>query len=54
METRQAEFLVHGAVPLKLFVGVGTYNEYKAAEVRAIFQGAGVRCPVKAKSGWYY
>jgi hypothetical protein len=54
METRQAEFLVHGAVPLRLFVGVGTFDEQKAAEVRAALDAAGLTLPVKAKPGWYY
>jgi hypothetical protein len=54
METRQAEFLIHGAVPLRLMLGVGTCNEAKANEVRAIFAAANVQCAVKAKPGWYY
>lgn len=54
METRQAELLVHEAVPLSLVGGIGTYNDAKAEEVRAVLDGAGVELPVKAKPGWYF
>jgi hypothetical protein len=53
-ETRQAEFLVHKSFPLKLMIGVGAYNEAKAAEVREIFDNAGIEVPVEAKPEWYF
>ena len=53
-ETRQAEFLVHRKVPLKLITMVAAYNEEKVAEVRQIFEGAGIELPVQAKSAWYF
>lgn len=53
-ETRQAEFLVHKKVPLKLMTMVGAYNEAKAAEVRQIFEDAHLELEVQAKSAWYF
>jgi len=53
-ETRQAEFLVHTKFPLKLMTMVGAYDEAKAAEVRRIFDEAGVRLQVEAKPAWYF
>jgi len=53
-ETRQAEFLIHKSVPLKLMIMVGTYNEAKAAEVREIFEEAGIDLQVEAKPEWYF
>jgi hypothetical protein len=53
-ETRQAEFLIHAKVPLKLMTMVGTYDEEKAVEVRRIFQDAGVKLQVEAKPEWYF
>jgi hypothetical protein len=54
METRQAELLVHETVPLALVKGIGTINDAKADEVRAVLDGAGVEVSVKAKPGWYF
>src|SRR5262249_50264055 len=54
METRQAEFLVHGSVPLGVLRGVATIDAAKAAEVGDIFNAAGVNLPLKAKPNWYY
>jgi len=54
METRQAEFLVHKGVPLKLVETVGVYTASKAAEVREIFDEVGVELQVEVKSAWYY
>jgi hypothetical protein len=53
-ETRQAEFLVHKSVPLKLIGLVGAYNEAKAAEVSQIFEEAGIELEVQAKPEWYF
>lgn len=53
-ETRQAEFLVHTRVPLKLMAMVGAYNEEKAAEVRHIFEDADLELKVQAKPAWYF
>jgi uncharacterized protein Usg len=54
METRQAEFLVHEAVPLNLIRGIGAFNEAKAQEVRTILAAARVTLPVQAMPGWYF
>lgn len=54
METRQAELLVYETVPLALVGGIGTVNDAKAEEVRAILAGAGVEVSVKAKPAWYF
>lgn len=53
-ETRQAEFLVHEKVPLKLMDRVGVYSEAKAEEVRQVFRKAGVDLEVEAKPEWYF
>jgi len=53
-ETRQAEFLIHRKVPLKLMTMVGAYNEAKAVEVRRIFEEAGVRLQVEVRPEWYF
>lgn len=54
METRQAEFLVHGRVPLNVIESVGVYDAAKAEQVRTIFDEAGFDLPVEVKSAWYY
>ncbi len=54
METRQAEFLVHKAVPLNLMNCVGVYNPEKASEVQEIFNDADINIPVEVKTAWYY
>lgn len=54
METRQAEFLVHKSVPLNLMATVGVYSASKAAEVKGIFDEAGVELQVEVRSAWYY
>lgn len=54
METRQAEFLVHKRVPLNLMETVGVYSEPKAAQVREIFDEAGIEIHVEVKFAWYY
>ena len=52
--TRQAEFLVHKSVPLKLIAMVGAFNEAKAEQVREIFEEAGIELQVQAKPEWYF
>jgi hypothetical protein len=53
-ETRQAEFLVHQSIPLKLMAVVGAYDQQKATEARQILDDAGVELPVEAKPEWYF
>lgn len=53
-ETRQAEFLIHKSVPLKLITMIGAYNEAKAAEVNQVFDEAGIELQVEAKPEWYF
>ncbi len=53
-ETRQAEFLVHGEVPLDIIDTVGVFDEAKAREVRLIFDSAGLDLTVEVKPAWYY
>jgi hypothetical protein len=53
-ETRQAEFLIHKSVPLKLITMVGAYNQVKASEVRQILEDADIDLPVEAKPDWYF
>lgn len=54
METRQAELMVHESVPLAHASGIGTYDAAKAAQVKAILDGAEIELPVEAKAEWYY
>ncbi len=54
METRQAEFLVHDNVPLKLVERVGVYDQAKATDVRKILATAKINIPVEVKPNWYY
>lgn len=54
MERRQAEFLVHGRVPLERFVRIGVIDENRAAEVRTILAASGVNLPVEVKTDWYF
>lgn len=53
-ETRQAEFLVHKAIPLDLMDCVGVYSNAKAAEVKEILDEADINIPVEVKKAWYY
>lgn len=53
-ETRQAEFLVHNSVPLKLMKVVGVYSASKAQEVEEIFDEADIDIPVEVKPIWYF
>lgn len=52
---RQAEFLVHAAVPWTLVDGIGVMAESVATEVRAILAKAGSHAPpVSVRRNWYY
>lgn len=53
-EIRQAEFLVHDKVPLKLMTMAGVCSDEKAKEVRDIFRKAGVKLAVEVKAEWYF
>jgi hypothetical protein len=53
-ETRQAEFLVHESVPLKLITTVGAYDESKADEVREILEDGNIDLSVEVKPNWYF
>jgi hypothetical protein len=53
-ETRQAEFLIHKSVSLKLMNTVGVYDEAKANEVRTIFDEADLNLDVTVKKDWYF
>jgi hypothetical protein len=53
-ETRQAEFLIHKSIPLKLMTMVGAYDQARAAEVREILEDADIDLPVEAKPAWYF
>ncbi len=53
-EIRQAEFLVHSKVPLKLMTMVGVRNDEIAEEVRGIFKNASVKLTVEVKPEWYF
>ncbi|HKT48096.1 MAG TPA: DarT ssDNA thymidine ADP-ribosyltransferase family protein [Candidatus Acidoferrales bacterium] len=53
-ETRQAEFLVHEQVPVRLMNGIGVYNAEKAADVRKILDKAEIDIPVEVKAAWYF
>jgi ssDNA thymidine ADP-ribosyltransferase, DarT len=53
-EIRQAEFLVHGNVPLELMDIVGVYDQAKADEVSQTFEDANVTLRVEVKPEWYF
>lgn len=54
MERRQAEFLVHGRVPLDRLVRIGVMDENCAAAVRTLLVAGGVNLPVEVKPDWYF
>jgi hypothetical protein len=54
MERRQAEFLVRTRVPLASMTRVGVIDAARQAQVRAIFQRAGVALPVYVMPDWYF
>lgn len=53
-ETRQAEFLIYGSVPLKVIAVVGAYDKTKVDQVREILDGTGVDLEVEDKPDWYF
>lgn len=53
-ETRQAEFLVHRQVPLRLMKSIGVYSAEQAAGVRKILDKAEIHIPVEVKPAWYF
>jgi hypothetical protein len=53
-ETRQAEFLVEGQLPLSLIQWVGVRTEKLATQLRTELSDAGWSVPVKAKPDFYY
>jgi hypothetical protein len=51
---KQAEFLVHGAVPLSVIMGVAVMNEEMHERVEAVLQGNGCTLPLKVWPAGYY
>jgi len=54
METRQAEFLVHGAIPLAAIAQIGVRTENMAGQVNGALQGTGWNPEVRIVPGWYF
>jgi hypothetical protein len=54
MEKRQAEFLVRDRVAINCITRLGTINEAKANEVRAVLALHGVDLPVQVMCDWYF
>ena len=53
-ETRQAEFLVHGEVPLAAVVEIGVRTAEGQQRVAAALEGTGWSPTLKVVPGWYY
>lgn len=51
---RQAEYLVHHALPTGLIRGMATKTEDRAAEVSVILANFGLAIPVRVIPDWYY
>ncbi|MBA2360049.1 MAG: DUF4433 domain-containing protein [Actinobacteria bacterium] len=51
---RQAEFLVHGAVPLALIEGLGVIDETVRSRVQALLDQADSSLPVTIRPDWYF
>lgn len=51
---KQAEFLVHGEIPLSAIVGIGVYNESAKTNILAKFEEHNFKCNVIVKSDLYY
>jgi len=51
---RQAEYLVHRAMPTSLLRMIAARTEARAGEVMAIMAGAGSAVPVSVRPDWYY
>ena len=54
MRRRMAEFLIHQTAPLDVFVGIGTYDDDFADQVRAQLGQYGRTLQVAARPDWYY
>lgn len=53
-ERRMAEFLVHGVVPWKAFVGLGTIDEVRSEQAREVLSSVGVQMDVFVERDWYF
>ena len=53
-ETRQAEFLVHGEVPLAAITAVGVRTPACEAGIRTMLAGIGWNTSIRVVPGWYY
>lgn len=53
-ETRQAEFLVHGQVPIDLIRGMGVLNDDKRAKVQSLLNAVGWDAQVEVRREWYF
>jgi hypothetical protein len=53
-ESRQAEFLVHGQVPIAHVRGIGVATEQRRGQVEAILNQIGWGVSVRAKPEWYF
>jgi ssDNA thymidine ADP-ribosyltransferase, DarT len=51
---RQAEFLVHGAVPLDLIVELAVIDQTVRLKVEELLAGAGRALPVVVRPDWYF
>lgn len=51
---RGAEFLVHGAVPLRLVSELGVYDTAVKRRVEELLAEAGVDLPVAVRRNWYF
>ena len=54
MERRQAEFLVHGRVPLTSLARIGVIDDARANEVRSTLAAVGIQLPVAVMRDWYF
>ncbi len=54
MEKRQAEFLVHGTVPLDLVVRIGVFDVGRRAQVMQALGALAATVPVEVKRDWYF
>jgi ssDNA thymidine ADP-ribosyltransferase, DarT len=54
IETRQAEFLIHGVFPLSLATRISVINAAKQMEVASTLAKHGVQLPVEVQPNWYF
>ncbi|GAA1603671.1 DUF4433 domain-containing protein [Kribbella sancticallisti] len=54
MRRRMAEFLVHQELQWEALLGIGTFDETRADQVREILRTAGRSEPVRVRRDWYY